>query len=157
MPLKSNIKAPDFTLPDQDGKTHTLSDYKGKWVLLYFYPKDDTSGCTTEACTISAEFHNFQKLKLTVLGVSVDSIVSHKKCARKYSLPFTLLSDEEKKVVKLYKVWAKKSMYGREYMGTLRTSYLINPKGVIVKVYEKVKPLVHAHEVLSDFGTLRKN
>lgn len=150
-------KGPDFALPDQNGQIHKLSDYKGTWVLLYFYPKDNTTGCTAEACAISEEFANFQKLKVKILGVSVDSVKSHKKFADKYDLPFTLLSDEDKKVVKKYKVWAQKSMYGRKYMGTLRTSYLIGPKGNIVKIYEKVKPLTHADEVLADLKDLQKN
>lgn len=156
MPFKINTKALDFSLPDQNGNIHKLSDYKGQWVLLYFYPKDNTTGCTAEACAISEEFANFQKLKVTVLGVSVDSVASHKKFANKYNLPFTLLADEDKKVVKKYKVWAQKSMYGRKYMGTLRTSYLIDPKGKIVKIYEKVKPLIHAEEVLVDLKELQK-
>ena len=156
MALMVKIKAPDFSLPDQDGKVHKLSDYKGQWVLLYFYPKDDTSGCTLEACTITEEFANFQKLKAKVLGVSIDSVASHKKFAEKYNLPFTLLADVDKKVVEKYKVWAQKSMYGRKYMGTLRTSFLIDPQGKIAKVYEKVKPAEHAGEVLEDLRELQK-
>src|SRR5579872_618588 len=147
MSLTPDIKAPDFTLPDQNGEEHKLSDYKGKWVLLYFYPKDDTTGCTKEACTIAEQFPNFKKLKVAVVGVSIDSVTSHKKFVEKYSLPFTLLADTEKKVVNLYDVWGEKSMYGRTYMGTFRTSYLIDPEGKIAKVYEKVKPDIHAEEV----------
>lgn len=148
--LKVNERAPDFTLPDQDGKEHKLSDYKGGWVLLYFYPNDDTPGCTKEACIIRDSFPDFKKLKITVLGVSVNSIKSHKKFADKYKLPFTLLADESKVVVRKYGVWAKKKFMGREYMGTLRTSFLINLLGKIEKIYEKVKPELHADEVLSD-------
>ena len=153
--LKEGNIAPDFTLSDQDDKNHKLSDYKGKWVLLYFYPKDDTSGCTKEACMIRDELPNFKKLKVSVLGVSVDSVKSHKKFAEKYGLPFALLSDEDKKVVDKYGVWAEKSMYGRKYMGTLRTSFLINTNGKIAKIYKKVKPEIHAGEVLSDLKELK--
>jgi thioredoxin-dependent peroxiredoxin len=155
MPLpKQNSSAPDFTLPDQDGKEHTLSNYKGQWVLLYFYPKDDTTGCTKEACAIRDEFPAFGKLKVKVLGLSIDSVKSHKKFAEKYELPFTLLADEGKKVVNQYGLWAKKKFMGREYMGTLRTSFLIDPKGAIAKIYENVKPETHADEVLKDLKEL---
>ena len=145
-----NSPAPDFTLPDQNGNMHSLSDYQSQWVLLYFYPKDDTAGCTKEACAIRDSFPNFRKLKINVLGVSVDSVKSHKKFEEKYELPFTLLADEEKKVVNLYGVWGDKKFMGREYKGTLRTSFLIDPKGRIAKIYENVKPEVHAEKVLND-------
>lgn len=148
--------APDFTLPDQNGASHTLSDYRGAWVLLYFYPKDDTAGCTKEACMIRDSFPAFGKLKAKVLGVSVDSVASHKKFAAKYKLPFTLLADEEKKVVKKYGVWGKKKFMGREYMGTMRTSFLIDPRGKIANIYEKVDPIVHADAVLRDLKELAK-
>ena len=151
---KAGTLAPKFTLPDQKGVTRTLSEFKGQWVLLYFYPKDDTSGCTKEACAIRDEFPQFEKLNAVVLGVSVDPIVRHQKFIEKYQLPFTLLSDEKKKVVNLYGVWAKKKFMGREYMGTLRTSFLISPKGIVEKVYEKVKPETHAKEVLADLKEL---
>lgn len=147
-------KAPDFTLPDQNGKTHTLSDYQGGWVLIYFYPKDDTPGCTKEACSIRDDFPKFKKSKLTVFGISVDTISKHKKFEEKYKLPFTLLADEEKKAVNLYSVWGKKKFMGREYMGTLRTSFLISPQGKIAKIYEAVKPDIHAEEVLKDFAKI---
>ena len=153
--MKLNQTAPAFTLPDQDNKTHKLSSYKGQWVLLYFYPKDDTPGCTKEACAISANFPAFEKLKVKVLGVSIDSPKKHKKFAEKYSLPFILLADEQKEVVNLYGVWAKKKFMGREYMGTLRTSFLIDPKGKIAKIYEGVKPEIHAEEVLTDLKALQ--
>jgi len=149
--IKLNTKAPDFNLPDQDGKLHKLSDYKGKWILLYFYPKDNTPGCTKEACGIRDEFKNFKNLNIVVLGISADSQQSHKKFIQKYKLPFTLLSDESKKVLKKYGVWGKKKFMGKEYEGILRTSFLINPDGKIVKIYEKVKPDIHAKEVLKDF------
>ncbi|MFO0703046.1 MAG: thioredoxin-dependent thiol peroxidase [Candidatus Andersenbacteria bacterium] len=147
---KVGTKAPDFSLPDQDGTTRKLSDYRGKWVLLYFYPKDDTPGCTTEACSLRDNLPKFGKSKAVVLGVSVDSVARHKKFVDKYKLPFTLLADEDKMVVNQYNVWQLKKFMGREYMGTLRTSFLIDPKGVIKKVYEKVKPPVHAAQVLQD-------
>lgn len=151
---KIQTKSPDFTLPDQDGVPQTLSEYQGKWVLIYFYPKDDTPGCTKEACSLGELFPNFKKLKAVILGISVDSVKSHKKFADKYKLPFTLLSDSEKKVVEMYGVWQKKKFMGREYMGILRTSFLIDPKGKIVKVYENVKPEIHAEEVLNDLKEL---
>jgi peroxiredoxin Q/BCP len=155
MPLPElNSIAPDFTLPDQDGKEHTLSDYRGQWVLLYFYPKDDTAGCTTEACGIRDEFPAFGKLQVKVLGVSIDSVQSHKKFAEKYDLPFTLLADEEKSVVNQYGVWGKKTYMGREYDGTFRTSFLINPTGKIARIYENVKPEIHAAAVLEDLKAM---
>jgi len=148
--LKEEQKAPAFSLSDQEGKMHTLADYAGQWLLLYFYPKDDTPGCTKEACMIRDVWPKFKKLGIQVFGVSVDSQKSHAKFAQKYQLPFTLLSDEEKKVVEAYGVWGKKKFMGREYMGTSRTSFLIDPKGVIAKRYENVKPEQHAQEVLRD-------
>jgi thioredoxin-dependent peroxiredoxin len=123
-------------------------------VLLYFYPKDDTPGCTKQACMIRDSFPAFKKLKIQVFGVSVDSVKKHAKFAEKYELPFTLLSDEEKKVVGMYDVWQKKKFMGREYMGTMRTSFLIDPEGKIAKVYEGVKPEIHAEEVLADLKEL---
>lgn len=156
MTLKIGKKAPTITLPDQTGTTRELKDYLGKWVLIYFYPKDDTPGCTTEACGLRDNFPKFQKLNAVVLGISVDPAKKHKKFATKYKLPFTLLADEQKIVVEKYGVWAEKSMYGRKYMGTLRTSFLVNPKGIIVKIYENVKPANHADEVLADLRTFTK-
>lgn len=155
MNLKQNQSAPDFTLPDQNSKNHKLSDYKGGWVLVYFYPKDDTPGCTKEACSIRDNFPKFTKSKAIVLGISIDSIKSHAKFVKKYKLPFTLLSDEDKSVVKKYGVWAKKKFMGKEYLGTLRTSFLIDPKGKIAKIYEKVNPEIHAEEVLKNLKDLK--
>jgi peroxiredoxin Q/BCP len=146
--------APDFSLPDQDGTVRTLSGYRGKWVLLYFYPKDDTPGCTKEACSIRDSFPNFGKLEAVVLGVSTDSVESHKQFSVKYKLPFNLLSDENKEVVKLYDVWAPKKFMGKEFLGTVRTSFLIDPAGTIVKIYEGVKPAGHAEEVIADLERL---
>jgi len=148
--------APDFALPDQNGTTHTLSDHRGHWVLLYFYPKDDTPGCTKEACMIRDTFPRFENVHAEVFGVSKDSVASHKKFAEKYELLFPLLSDESGKVVEAYGVWQKKKMMGKEYIGIVRSSFLINPEGIIEKVYEKVRPETHAAEVLEDlreFGT----
>ncbi|TAK58705.1 thioredoxin-dependent thiol peroxidase [Patescibacteria group bacterium] len=142
--------APDFTLADQDGKNHMLSDYRGRWVLLYFYPKDNTPGCTKEACMIRDAFPRFEGVHARVFGISVDSVKSHKKFADEYQLPFSLLADEQKEVVGKYGVWGEKKMMGRTYMGTKRTSFLIDPNGVIKKIYENVKPEVHAEEVLAD-------
>lgn len=157
MKLKIGIKAPDFTLPDQNGTSHALSDYKGRWVLVYFYPKNDTPGCTKEACGIRDEFPKFKKMHIVVFGISADSVARHKKFAEKYKLPFTLLSDENKEVLQTYGVWGKKKFMGREYMGILRTSFLINPDGCITKIYENVKPDIHAEEVLSDLQAFQKS
>lgn len=148
------MQASDFTLLDQDGVSHTLSSYQGKWVLLYFYPKDDTPGCTIEACTIRDQFTNFESIQAVVLGVSTDSVASHKKFALKYELPFTLLADETKEVVGTYGVFGEKKFMGNTYMGTSRTSFLIDPTGKIAKVYEKVKPETHAADVLADLRAL---
>jgi thioredoxin-dependent peroxiredoxin len=140
--------APDFTLSDQDGNMHTLSNYRGKKVLIYFYPKDDTPGCTTEACEIRDKYDEFMKTQMVVFGISADPVKKHKKFAEKYELPFPLLSDEEKVVCNLYGVWQKKKFMGREYMGIARTSFLIDEKGKIEKVFEQVTPKGHAAEVL---------
>ncbi len=150
MQLKVRDGAPDFELLDQDGKSHKLSDYKGGRFLLYFYPKDNTEGCTKEACVLRDDFLGFKKLNVKIVGVSVDSVKSHKKFADEYKLPFTLLADEDKKMVNAYGVWAEKSIYGKKYMGTLRTSFLINPEGKIENIYEKVVPEEHSKEVLED-------
>jgi len=155
MMLKEGQLAPEFHLLDQDGNAHALSEERGHWVLLYFYPKDDTPGCTKEACAIRDNLPHFQKVKATVFGVSVDSVKSHAKFAEKYKLPFTLLADEGKEVVKQYGVWAKKKFMGKEYDGTLRTSFLIDPMGKIAKIYENVKPDVHAEEVLQDLASFK--
>ena len=156
MKLKIGDKAPDFKLEDENQKIHSLAEYAGKWVLLYFYPKDDTPGCTKEACEIRDNFPSFKKLDVAVLGVSTDTTESHGRFIAKYELPFTLLSDVKKEVVKLYGVWGKKKFMGREYDGIKRTSFLINPKGIIEKIYEDVKPAVHAEEVLGDLVIFKK-
>ena len=148
--LTQGTQAPAFRLPDQDGVFHKLSDYKGKWVLLYFYPKDMTPGCTKEACTLRDVKPDFSKLNAVVLGVSKDSPSRHQKFIAKESINFTLLSDESGEMIEKYGACAKKKMMGRTYVGILRISYLINPAGKITKVYEKVKPAEHAAEVLED-------
>lgn len=153
--ISVGAKAPEFALPDQDGKIRSLADCSGDWVLLYFYPKDDTPGCTTEACSIRDRFADFRKAKVTVFGVSVDSAKSHAKFATKYKLPFTLLSDADKTLVNSYGVWAKKKFMGREYMGTLRHSFLIGPDGRIAKVYDAVKPAMHAAEIIADVAAFK--
>lgn len=151
---KENAKAPAFSLPDEKGKVQSLKDYAGKWLLIYFYPKDDTPGCTKEACLLRDNFPAFKKLKCAVVGVSADTEAKHQKFKEKYELPFTLLSDSDKEMIKAYGVWQKKKFMGREYMGIARTSFLIDPKGKIAKVYENVKPPVHAEEVLEDLREL---
>ena len=148
--LKVMDKAPAFTLPDQNNKKHKLSDYQGQWILLYFYPKDNTPGCTTEACTIRDNFLDFEKNNAVVLGISADSIASHQKFIASHHLPFTLLSDSDKKVIEKYGVWQLKINFGKKYYGIKRMSFLINPQGKIVKIYKAVKPAEHALQVLND-------
>ena len=150
MKLSIGDAAPAFSLLDQKGNIHSLRDALGKRVLLYFYPKDDTEGCTKQACAVQEALPDFKKLGITVWGISVDPIKSHAKFAAKYGLSFTLLSDENKKVVEKYGVWGTKKFMGREYMGTLRTSFLISSTGTIEKIYENVKPETHVAEVLAD-------
>ncbi|GAB4295120.1 MAG: thioredoxin-dependent thiol peroxidase [Ignavibacteriaceae bacterium] len=145
--VEEGKKAPDFKLKDQNGKQHKLSDYKGKKVVLYFYPKDNTPGCTTEACNFRDEFSAFRKLDAVIIGVSPDSITSHKNFAEKYNLPFTLLSDEEKKVIEKYGVWVEKTLYGRKYMGVERSTFIIDENGKIKKIFRKVKVNGHNKEV----------
>lgn len=137
--LEVGIKAPDFELPDQNGELHKLSDYLGKKVILYFYPKDNTPGCTKQACGFSELFPQFSEKGAIVLGVSKDSIASHKKFIEKYGLTFTLLSDTERKVIELYDVWKEKKNYGKVSMGVVRTTYLIDENGFIIKANDKVK------------------
>lgn len=143
-------KAPLFCLFDQDNKQHCLSDYLGQWVLVYFYPKDDTPGCTKEACALRDSWAEFKKYNAVVLGISGDSVSSHKKFEEKYSLPFPLLADEDREVLEDFGVLGEKSMFGKKYMGIKRESFLVNPEGEIVKHYTNVKPEIHAEEVLVD-------
>ncbi len=140
--------APDFTLPDENGNQVTLSQFRGRKVILYFYPKDDTPGCTTEACGIRDSFPNFEASGAVVLGVSPDSVESHKKFKEKYNLPFTLLADTDHRVAEMYGVWGTKKMYGREFTGVLRTTFLIDEEGKVQKVFKNVKPDVHAQELV---------
>lgn len=152
MPIAEGIPAPDFTLPTDAGDTLTLSSLRGQWVVLFAYPKDDTSGCTIEACEFRDALPRFDASKAVILGISPDSVKSHVKFKAKFELPYTLLADEEKTVLQAYDVWKEKSMYGKKYMGVERTTFLIDPKGRIAKVFEKVKPAGHAAEVMAAIG-----
>lgn len=145
--LAAGGSAPDFTLKDKDGKPVSLSDFRGKWVALYFYPKDNTSGCTTEAKDFSALLPAFEKEDATIIGISADSESSHARFAAKHDLTVTLLSDPDHKALEAYGVWQKKKMAGREYMGIVRTTFLIDPKGIIREVWDKVKVKAHAETV----------
>jgi len=149
--LEINKAAPDFELPDQNGKIHSLAQYKGKKVLLYFYPKDDTPGCTTEACSFRDSYDELSS-KLVVLGVSPDSVASHKKFAEKYNLNFPILSDEGHKLADTYEVWGEKKFMGRTYMGVTRASFLIDEAGNLAKIYPKVVPKEHVAEVTADIA-----
>lgn len=149
------MKAINFTLPDQLGKNHKLTDYKGKWVVLYFYPRDNTPGCTKEACNFRDNISEFKKKGIMVLGVSKDSVSSHEKFSDKYKLNFPILSDPDHKVIEAYGAWGKKKFMGREFEGTIRKTTIIDPKGNIAKVYEKVNPLIHSGEVLQDIKNLQ--
>jgi peroxiredoxin Q/BCP len=137
--LEVGTEAPDFTLPDQNGENRSLHDYRGKKVVLYFYPKDMTAGCTKQACGFAELYPQFTEKDAVVLGVSKDTVASHKKFEEKYHLPFTLLSDPEKKVLQLYQVWEEKKMYGKTVMGVVRSTYLIDENGIIVRAMHKVK------------------
>jgi peroxiredoxin Q/BCP len=148
--------APDFTLQADHGTQVSLKDYKGKLVVLYFYPKDETPGCTTEALGFKEAVEEFEKQGAVILGVSKDNVESHRRFKEKYELPFTLLSDPETKVLNLYGVWRKKTLYGRTFMGTERTTFVINEKGEVTKVYRKVKPKEHAQICLLDLKAGRR-
>lgn len=148
MLLSVGTEAPDFSLQDEGGTVRRLSDYRGKPVVLYFYPKDDTPGCTKEACSFRDNFHDFKEQGVVILGVSPDTVKSHTKFKEKYSLPFTLLADEGHQVANQYGVWGRKKFMGREYDGIFRTTYLIDAQGKIVRVFENVKPDQHSKEIL---------
>jgi len=148
--LEVGKKAPQFTLPDSDGNKVSLKDYLGQKVVLYFYPKDNTSGCTREACDFRDSLSQFNKIKIAVLGVSKDSQSSHIKFRDKHDLNFPLLSDIETKVIQKYGIWKEKSMYGKKYMGVERSTFLIDEKGKIEKIYKKVKVTDHVSQILSD-------
>ena len=148
MPLTIGDTAPDFTSTDQTGKPIKLSDYRGKKVVLYFYPKDDTSGCTAQACSLRDNYADLRAAGYEVLGVSVDNQKSHQKFIDKYELPFTLVADTNKQVVDAYGVWQEKSMYGRKYMGTVRTTFVIDENGIITDIIGKVDTKQHAEQIL---------
>ena len=152
--LEPGAPAPDIALPDQDGEMRTLAELRGKWVLVYFYPRDDTPGCTVEACGLRDSAARYSKHGIAVLGISADSSKSHRKFADKFRLPFALLADEGKSVIRAYGSWGRKKFMGREFDGILRQSFLVDPRGKIAKVYAKVKPDAHAAEVLADVATL---
>ncbi|HSX08618.1 MAG TPA: thioredoxin-dependent thiol peroxidase [Candidatus Saccharimonadales bacterium] len=149
------MQAHGFSLPDQYGDTHKLSDYLGKWVVVYFYPKDDTPGCTKEACSFRDNIQTLASKNVVVIGISKDSVGSHQKFGDKYKLNFTLLSDESGDVVKKYDAWGEKKFLGKSFMGILRKTYIIDPKGKIAKVYEKVNPDKHTAEILEDLQELQ--
>ena len=146
--LEAGIKAPDFTLNDKDGKQISLSDYLGKKVVLYFYPRDNTPGCTKDACAFAGAYEGFRRNDVVVIGVSKDSEASHRKFAEKYNLPFILVSDPELKAIQAYDVWQEKKLYGKVSMGVVRSTYIIDENGIIEKVYPKVKPDTNAAEIL---------
>ena len=150
--LEIGTKAPDFTLPDQDGNMVTLSSLQGQKVVLYFYPKDNTAGCTKQACNFGELFPQFREKGAVVVGVSKDSVASHKKFQEKYHLPFTLVSDTELTAIKAYDVWQEKKMYGRKTMGVVRTTYLIDEKGIIVKAFGKVKAADNPKQMLEELA-----
>ena len=152
MPISSGIPAPEFKMLDDTNTPRKLSDYRGRNVVLYFYPKDDTPGCTTEACNFRDDYSAYEKADIVILGVSPDDVKSHAKFKKKFDLPFLLLVDEDHKVCDLYQVWGPKKFMGREYEGVLRTTFLIDRNGVILKVFENVRPAEHSAEVLSMLG-----
>ena len=147
--LEPGTKAPAFTLPDQNGKMHSLEDYRGKRVILYFYPKDNTSGCTKQACGFSDRYPQFTEKGVEILGVSKDTVESHKKFEEKYGLAFTLLADPERKVLEAYDVWKEKKNYGKTTFGVVRTTYVVDEKGVIVFANDKVKAAEDAEKMLA--------
>ena len=150
--LEVGTKAPDFTLPDQNGNMHSLSEYRGKKVILYFYPKDNTAGCTKQACGFAERYPQFTEKGAVVLGVSKDSVASHKKFEEKYGLPFTILSDPELKVIQAYDVWKEKMNYGKVSMGVVRSTYLIDEEGKIVKSFDKVKAADNPEQMLGELS-----
>ena len=147
--LETGTKAPDFSLPDQNGNTVRLSDFQGKKVVLYFYSKDNTPGCTRQACAFAASYEQFKTQNVIVIGISKDSVASHLKFSQKHDLPFILLSDPELQAIQAYGVWQEKKLYGKVSMGVVRTTYIINEQGIIEKVMPKVKPDTNAAEILA--------
>jgi len=154
MAISAGIQAPDFALPDEGNKIRHLSDFKGRAVVLYFYPKDDTPGCTTEACNFRDNYSAYVNADVVILGISPDTTESHGKFKEKFTLPFPLLADKEHKICQLYDVWGAKKFAGREFEGVLRTTFLIDGKGKIVKVFKNVKPSEHSAEVLAEIKSL---
>lgn len=154
--VNTGVPAPGFALPDQNDQTVKLTDYKGKWVIVYFYPKDDTPGCTTEACDFTDGLKSFEKLNAVVLGVSADSTESHRKFIKKHDLKIILLSDVNHAMMEKYGVWQVKNNYGKEYMGIVRTTYLIDPEGKVARVWEKVSAAGHAEAVKTALAELKK-
>ena len=152
--LEVGTKAPDFELPDQNGEMHKLSDYAGKKVILYFYPKDNTPGCTKQACGFSERYPQFTEKGAVILGVSKDSVASHKRFEEKYGLAFTLLADPERKVIEAYDVWKEKKLYGKTYMGITRSTYVIDEEGTIIKTFEKANPATNAQDILEYLAQL---
>ncbi|WP_314731077.1 thioredoxin-dependent thiol peroxidase [Oribacterium parvum] len=150
--LEVGTKAPDFTLPDQNGNMHSLSEYRGKKVILYFYPKDNTPGCTKQACGFAERYPQFIEKGAVVLGISKDSVASHKKFEEKYGLPFTILSDPKLVAIQAYDVWQEKKNYGKTYMGVVRTTYLIDEEGKIAKAFDKVKAADNPEQMLGELG-----
>ena len=150
--LEVGTQAPDFTLPDQNGNRHSLSDYRGKKVILYFYPKDNTLGCTKQACGFAERYPQFIEKGAVVLGISKDSVASHKKFEEKYGLPFTILSDPELVAIQAYDVWQEKKNYGKTYMGVVRTTYLIDEEGKIAKAFDKVKAADNPEQMLGELS-----
>ena len=150
--LEVGTQAPDFTLPDQNGNRHSLSDYRGKKIILYFYPKDNTPGCTKQACGFAERYPQFIEKGAVVLGISKDSVASHKKFEEKYGLPFTLLADPELKVIQAYDVWKEKMNYGKLSMGVVRTTYLIDEEGKIAKAFDKVKAADNPEQMLGELS-----
>ena len=153
--LQPGDRAPDIVLPDQDNNARSLADLRGKWVLVYFYPRDDTPGCTAEACGLRDAARPYAQAGIQVIGISADSSKSHRKFADKFQLPFMLLADEEKRVIRAFGAWGRKKFMGREFDGILRQSFLVDPNGKIAKVYPKVSPEGHAEEVLADVAALK--
>ena len=151
--LEVGTKAPEFTLPDKDGKPVSLTDFTGKKVVLYFYPKDNTPGCTRQACAFAEAYEEFKKINAVVIGVSKDSVASHQKFAEKHGLPFILLSDPELTAIQAYGVWQEKKLYGKVSMGVVRSTFVINENGMIEKVMPKVKPDTNAAEILAYLNT----
>ena len=152
--IKENTKAPDFKLQNQEGRSVSLADFSGKPLILYFYPKDDTPGCTTEACSFRDDYSVYQQMNVEIVGISPDDVKSHDKFAEKYELPFELLADDGQQVCEAYGVWGKKKNFGKEYFGVKRTTFLIDADGMVRKVFEGVKPASHSQEVIEAVKTL---